>query len=194
MFALLKRIWLGIDGCVLSTCQKISDEAYEKTGRSNFTLAKIFLHLAFLINTAMLFMIILNIESLTTFGKIMMSLPVLAIYIFINASLSFNKVVGFLTDDSLYDSSEDLKAALMKWKKWYSIYRQTFLGALFLLLSTIALLLKITKSTPNPFSDSLLSYIYLSLLLMPIFSISYYFTSCKTILPIKGKAALMVAG
>jgi len=193
MFALLKKLWLGIDGFILSVCQRISDKVYEKTGRSKFFLSKLFLHLVFSVNTAMLLIIILYRENLTNFGVFLFYSPVALMYILLNYSFSVIKVWGFLTDDSLYDNSEELKMTLMKWKKYFSNLRQIVLGQTILLLNTFTLLYITTKSIPNPFSDLILGYMYLMLMLIPFYSIFAYFASCK-IIPIKGKVALMVAG
>lgn len=194
MFALLKKLWLGIDGFILLGCQRISDNVYEKTGRSNFSLANIFLNLAFLVNTAMLFMVILYRENLTVFGILFLYVPVALIYIAISLQPLLLRSLTSLTGDTLYDNSEELKITLMEWGKTYSSLRRYHLAASFQLLGVFALALIISKPIPNPFSDPLCCYVYLSQMFILSYSIHYYFASCKTVWPIKGKVALMVAG
>lgn len=194
MFALLKNAWLKFDNFLLSKCQNFSDKVYEKTGRSNFAPAKIFLHLALLANFAMLSMIVQLREYLTDFGKYLFCSQAAATYIiFICLSLEI-KIIGLLAAESLYDNSEELKVIITKWKQWFLFHRLMYFGSSLLLIGSTVWFLMTTEISGNPFSNPILSYTYLSMMIIPFFSISAYFASCKTILPIKGHVALMVSG
>jgi len=194
MFALLKKIWLGIDGFILSGCQKISDKVYEKTGSSNLAIARILLYIAALMTWVMFLIIALYRDNLTDFGRWWFCIQMALMCVLVSLSLLMIKNLGFIATDSLYDHSEEMKMIQTKWGKSLSGCRRIFLGTLIAMFSMTFWSWVTTDVNTNPFHNPLNLYMYLAMLFLPLCMISEYFSSCKTISPFKGRVALMVGG
>ena len=171
MFDLLNNIWVKFDNFLLSKCQNFSDKFQRKTGKTNFSLAKTLWYMS-------ISACVLLIVSLIFFAA--QAIPLFIIALFSVASVIFPIIKAEkIILKSFQDKSETLPAEIVKERKRFSFSRQLWLFVSFIALYLVFF---ISQIKDFPLFPLILAPSYAILI-----SFSFYFASCATIPPIKGK-------
>jgi len=185
MFALLKNVWPKIDGYLLAVCKNITERYFERIGKTNFFLCRVFCYLIILLGFYAL--IVLNQYTLY-FKTWFVSIYAIPIVGFMG--------LGYRNSLPAIGAEIDIINMLInekpETKKHLSRYRKTSFSGLFVIFCFVIVMpLLARKIDPTYYFPLILKY---SCFLFAIYLFDFmacYFYSCKNNLPVK-KISLVV--
>lgn len=193
MFALLKKIWLSFDECILKKFEKISYKWQGVTGKNNFQLVINLLYLSLFITLVSIVDFFWHISVFTAVGWSFLLPSAILLFIllmFIPALISLIESIGN-SITSLLEIKE------MGTKRYFSFMRHVCLIGIIPNFFTLVLLTivysKIGISFFSSFYSSLLRFVCLQFLNIVILLVVFYFASCEPNLPVK-KVSVLITG